>query len=261
MDARGLNQRNDGAAMRILQSIRHFWLGTLHYLFGRAPAAREPKPKPPRARVLEKLLLMSFRDHGVEASVEDGDVVFPGRKDRVWARVAREWVPDGPGAQLDLRWELPDGRTLVESFGGFGDSPERALADAAEGFLHGSFHVMLRGLLDHECSHVQLLEMKIGGRMRKVVHGLVISRGGDEGSPPPTDWFPDFHEALDKTELSGGLHWIRLYVAQAKGEVLAVETLLDNEPWPALHEALAGVAWPKADHFQSVRTFLIVKDL
>ena len=55
---------------------------------------------------------------------------------------------ESPGScQLDFVMRLPDGRTLVESLGGFGKTPEALARDAVDNFTNSSLHVLLRGIV------------------------------------------------------------------------------------------------------------------
>jgi hypothetical protein len=64
-------------------------------------------------------LLALFRSHEVEAVLQDGGIVFPGRSLRADAALFNEREQrHGRSVQLDVRLALPTGQTLVESLEG-----------------------------------------------------------------------------------------------------------------------------------------------
>ena len=67
-----------------------------------------------------------------------------------------------------------------------------------------------------------------------------------------------FLDRLEEQTLDGDAHWVRFLYAQSDGERLNIEVLLDNEPWPAMQEAMAREELPRADGYLSLRFFAVL---
>lgn len=190
-----------------------------------------------------------FAAHGVSGSelVPDVETFNAQEKSGTW------WC------QADFRFLLPDGRTLIESFGPLGETRRAMLRDALEAFARNSFHVILRGIFRNEPDEQVTVERwTIGDAAYDAFIGTVTSRGTPPGGPP-VQWFETFETAVRSARLTGDLHWIRLYYAQVKQQPVAMEVLLDNEPWEAVASEMAKYPWPRIDDFYSVRFFMILK--
>jgi hypothetical protein len=97
---------------------------------------------------------------------------------------------------------------VIESFAGFGDTPEQELNQAFEKFLRGVFHVIIEGLADHVCDNMQS-EVEIWQRSSaswkiwlnnarwKVYGGPVISQATTELCPLNRG-YPAFYAKLEK---------------------------------------------------------------
>src|SRR5262249_55783631 len=160
----------------------------------------------------------------------------------------------GMSVQLDVRFEVAPGQTVIESFAGVGQTREQALADALQNFAANSFHVILAAFLERDDAQVSKEEWSMGGRKRSVTVGNV----GIRGKPPVqgaqlVGWFKLFEEKLKSEQLAPGTHWVRLYYAQLRGKAIACEVLLDNEMWEEMQADMAAIDWPAGQDFYSVR--------
>lgn len=231
------------------------------------------------ADVLERL----FREHGVR-------VGWGGRPPRSWlaqlfgatrpSRCDRLLFPDHPEfwaegearvlsgshplvVQTDVRFGLPDGRTLIESIIGVGDTSSAGAADGLNRFATASFHVLLAAFFGRPVDDIEPVEMDIGGRPRVVYRGPVLSRFA---MPLLADgradlgWLPGFEAAIAAQPLPAGDHWVRLYRMWADGQVAGIEVLVDNEPWPAVAALSPGFGWPTQPDRYDVRMFLVIRD-
>jgi hypothetical protein len=208
--------------------------------------------------VLEQL----FRGHGVE-TVRDGDGLrFPAHP-ALWGNgeLFREFEV---AIQFDVRLGLADGRVLIESTGGLGDSQDAQIQNALARFADSSFHILLTAFFGlPECHGTQQLEWEIGGRKRVVYLGLITSWFG---YPPGADGQPDmrffdhFERHLQAQPLPPGTHWVRLYQMRFRGEDMCNEVLLDNAPWDPVMTAMAEFDWPVSENPYDVRVFLVIAD-
>ena len=165
----------------------------------------------------------------------------------------------GTTIQLDVRVQLRE-RTLIESFAGIGMTKTEAVEDALQSFTNNSLHVLIAAFFDPDDEYVTKETWLIGDQERTVIIGDVGTRGD-----PPTEkslhiaWFNQLKKLIEKTDLSGDLHWIRMYYAQMKNKQLACEILLDNEHWKPIQKGMAAIDWPKRKDFYSLRLFMIIQ--
>lgn len=167
---------------------------------------------------------------------------------------------DKGSCQLDFVMRLPDGRTLIESFGGFGKTPDALARDAVENFTRSSFHVLFRGiLLPGSDDQVDVETWTIGGVDYHVTLGPVVHRGQPPEGAQPMSWTPPFEAAVKQLSLPNDLCWLRFYYAHAKGEMLGMEVLLNNEHWEPVERAMAAFDWPKVSGFYGIRAFFVLR--
>jgi hypothetical protein len=223
------------------------------------PATKRPAKQPPMSQANEFLLEL-FRAHGVEAASQDGSVTFPNHDMRASASIAGETKQQvGMSVQLDVRLEIAPGRTIIESLVGWGDTREKAVADALHNFTVSSFHVLLAAFFRSDDQQVSREEWVVGGRASRVTIGNVAVRG----TPPVQGdrlfgWFKYFEEKLKEKRLRPGTHWVRLYYGQMQGKMLAFEVLLNNDVWEDITSEMKAVDWPSGEAFYSVRVFLVI---
>jgi len=233
----------------------------LDRLFRRRSAEPEETGQEPldSDRIVE-LLRALFEHHGVSVDAQDG-VLDLGDGHRIEAVVVNEEVHgNGRTCQLDLYLEMPDGQVLVESFAGMGEDRRRAVGNALESFIRSSFHVILRGLLrEGEDEQVEVEQWDVRGRRYTATIGGVTSRGTHPDGQVPTGWFPELESAIRNADLTADAYWVRFYYAQMNRKAMAVEVLLNNEPWISAREAMGALSWPLSDDFYSVRLFLILR--
>jgi len=204
------------------------------------------------------VLLGLLAAHGVDATMEDGWIAPAGRSLRMSGEIVQE--KPGPNAvtvQLDVRVRLWAGGELVDSCGGVGPTRDEAVADAVNGFVAGSFHVLLAAFLGKETEQVTREEWVVSGRSRAVTVGGVFIRG--PMPEPRADWVTVLREKIQALGLPGGTHWIRLFYAQLDRRPMAHEALLDNAGWPELQAQMAQVDWPPAEGYYSARLFMVVQ--
>lgn len=191
--------------------------------------------------LLEELL----RAHGLVTERRDDHIHILGQR---WQpAIVRELEH---AIQLDVRIELWPGRWLVESVTGLGTG-EAARRDALNAFAIGPLHVILDAFRDGEHE-----TWTIRGRAFDVFAGPCNVRG------KPTEalaWFDSFRAFLEASDLTDGVHWIRVFHATSDEKRVAYEVLRDNERWSEAITALDTARWPTGDGFVSVRTFMIVR--
>lgn len=153
-------------------------------------------------------------------------------------------------------------RPLIESFAGFGATPEEAGNQAFGKFLRASFHVLIEALADHSCENDQgeWDHWQEPDRAWKVCSGpLLVQHSQTDATAvhSPYTGFSEHLEALFRREAPPGAHWVRVFICAFDGAVQTVEVLLDNDTWPA-GEALAGsIDWATPQAYTTLRHFLL----
>ena len=232
-------------------------LSRLKRLFRRRGDA--PEGQAGAAQLLEWLRAI-LESHGVAAVPIDGARYIAAGGLAIGVEVFNEGrTSTGWSCQVDVLVIVADGRVLIESFSGIGATRAEMLRDAFESFAGSSFHVILRGLIKNERDdQVDIERWQVSGVQYDAFIGGVTSRGTPPGGRPPTAWFETFEKVVRSAHLSGDVHWIRLYYAQMNHKTMAVEVLLDNEPWETVAREMAAVAWPHVEEFYSARFFMIL---
>jgi len=217
---------------------------------------------PPPDPQLNKLLADLFSAHGAAAKQYGDWVEVDGGRLRCRAAtVAVNRYETGLSVQLDVAAQVPDGKIVLESFGGLGADEPSAVKNACENFANSSFHVLLSALLDRPCEHVDTEEWIIGESSRRVTLGSITGRANVRPEEPTSaDWFPVMEKKIKGSRLSPGLHWIRIFHSEVDGKSPTTEVLLDNDIWSSMQEEAEKIEWPKREGFYSVRIFVIVQD-
>jgi hypothetical protein len=163
--------------------------------------------------------------------------------------------------QLDVRLVLESGQKIIESFGGFGETKDKAISDAIQNFTLNSFHVILASFFVPHDDQVTVEDWTVSGQKRLVTIGPMGMRGSPpDPANPPREWFKQFEAKIKEKQLPGGIHWIRVYYGQFESQTRELEVLLDNETWKEMQQDLATINWPKGKEFFSIRVFLVIKD-
>ena len=206
---------------------------------------------------LQKYLLQLFDRHDVELEVdEDGWLVTDGD----FPAIRAEWHAGSatePG-RLDVDVVLSEDRRIEESFAGVGSAPDPC-RDALRAFEENVFHVLLAA-----CWYVtddrkmQITAWDIGVRTWDVFMGPFNVRSVDsDGVTVPVDALAAVEMALKREALAPELHWVRLVHREGAAGSRS-EASLDNEPWAAGTQALAGAAWPHDGVEYSARCFMLL---
>jgi hypothetical protein len=202
-----------------------------------------------------------FKNHGIECEIKEEEIYFKNELISIFVQLSGKTAgEDIIMLQLDIIVEYGIGLHIVESFGGFGNSHEDALTDAFDGFTANSFHVILSAFFTQKFdSEIYRYSLNIDGREFEVIQSNLRSRG-----KVPEGLNGDFLRQLDveivKQKLPDGVHWVRLFYAQAKKQPQTLELLLDNTPWEKGIGAAQKFTWPSSEDFFSLRMFMIIKN-
>ncbi|MBL0185684.1 MAG: hypothetical protein IPP97_08135 [Candidatus Obscuribacter sp.] len=206
---------------------------------------------------LNQALCELFTGHDIDCEVNVDHLAFKNKAGlKLWGEFTE--APAG-NIRLNIHIEMPDGRTLVESFVGFASSQQPATANAFLYFCVADFHVLLNtffGPCQHE-DQVTIEEWVIAGVKRKVICGNVIPR--QVGNSELTfDCFQNLQSVVEAAQLDDRMHWIRLFYGQKDNQPLAHELLLDNQPWEPHQSQVPQWKWAQQQDFYSMRMFLTI---
>jgi hypothetical protein len=170
----------------------------------------------------------------------------------------------GPGhfarVQLDViaRSTILDGRAVVESFAGVGDSFEKAVLDAFDKFSRASLHVLVAAFVNRDLGQdqVQWERWSNGVHSWDVCLGLLLLYSKDI-QPPAYGELLDQLKELFLLEATPSAHWIRTFRGAAGTTVLRSEALFDNDDWPTGRRLVDSWQWPVTEQYQTVRHFLL----
>jgi hypothetical protein len=197
---------------------------------------------------LQSELLRLFERHDVELEVDEDWLVTDGD----FPAVRASWQEGGPNApgRLDIDVVISEDRQIEESIAGVG-----GLRDALGAFERTTLQVLLAACwYVTDDRRIQLQSWELGARTWDVFAGPLTFSRGDLAAPE--GWLQALQEALRDESLSGQLHWIRLFYRREDDGSVAVEALLDNEPWIAGDRLLAQLPWPAAESGYSARCFV-----
>lgn len=197
-------------------------------------------------------------EHGYAATISGEHVVVQGHEAQLSSEVLFRSETAPAQVQLDVRVHLPDGRTVVESFAGIGDSFPYALGDAFDNFSRSSFHVLLNAFFGGAQEVLSEEWVLPGGRFTAWIGDATF-----RGEPPAegedlVGWFETFVDAIKEMPLSPQPHWIRLFYAQHQGQTMVCEGLLDNFPWEEGQHQMERFHWLPSEEFYSTRIFLVL---
>ena len=213
---------------------------------------------PTSNEVLQSLL----REHGYDAKISGERIVLIGYEAQMSAGVYVLQASNPIHLQLDVRVHLPDGRTLIESFSGFGDTMRDAMDDGFICCCQESFHVLLKAFFDDPHDHGVVVEKWIfpHAHFNAIVGGASV-RGNFPGKEDElVRCFDAFTTLMYQASLSAHqVHWIRLYYSQQHGKVVVCEILLDNEVWQHAQDVMSSYSWPKGGDFYRVRLSLVLQ--
>lgn len=204
---------------------------------------------------LQSALLRLFDEHDVALEPDEDWLLTDGDFPAVRASWHDPSAAGAPG-RLDIDVVLDEERQLELSYAGSGQG-EAGRRDALARFVRSDLPVLLAA-----CWYVtdertlDLAQWEIGLRSWDAFLGRPLVEGAEVALP--AGLLPAVTEALKGESLAPRMHWVRLFLQRAADGALAIETLLDNEPWPAGDRALAALAWPAAAEGYRMRSLLVL---
>jgi len=210
------------------------------------------------AEVNDKLA-MFLRAHGLAVSNQNNWLVIEKGLPSISAEIVREFKYEKcRTVQLDVRVAVDSDTIIIESFAGIGDDTAAAINDAIGNFALSSLHPLLAAFYEKINDHSTIESWQIGKKTWKVILGdCTIKNMGEGQIKVSEDTLSTIERLLNDANLSGNIHWARLYYGHISAENIICEFLLDNNPWELAQDQLSKLDWPNQDEFYSVRLFMI----
>ncbi|QDV15435.1 hypothetical protein Pan153_00490 [Gimesia panareensis] len=247
----------------MLKLIRNLLLALITSISGCSTKSYQPPADIQGDAKINSLILQLLEQHGIDAREENGWIVSEAHPP-VCGAVVNETqpTPDIISTQIDIYLKVEPNRILVESFGGFGTNLDEAIADGIQNFVVNTFHVLLSAFYLEKDDQTVIEEWKINDIPRRVIIGQIGMRGTppeeEQGAP---EWFQNLENKIKATSLPAGTHWIRCYYAQMENRPVALELLLDNQPWEEVRSEMEKIDWPESEEFFSLRVFLVIQNI
>lgn len=131
--------------------------------------------------------------------------------------------------------------------------------EALKSFADNTLHVLLRvfcGVSSEGQTYVY--EAENSGVNRRITLGNIVRRGAEPSAPSDELW-QTLQSALMTVPIPEGTHWVRLFRAQMRGQLVGFELLFDNEPWKDVESAVRGIPFPSSEGFVSERLFCAIE--
>jgi Family of unknown function (DUF6348) len=149
---------------------------------------------------------------------------------------------------------------LIESVASAGRTWREVVVDCADNFARASLHPIIATFLDRKANveQVEWTPYPHSGGPFDVCLGPTLVKFTKEPVPPAEDTIAEVLATLRDEPLSRAIHGLRVYTYHQDGQARTVEVLVDNEPWPAGHAAVARMPAPTATGPVSRRVFALI---
>lgn len=204
------------------------------------------------------LLVGLFELHGVEAVHNQGIVTVASHPGLQIALEVHETVQE-PNVEMRAILSLSPGKSIVLPFLGMGTTQKEALMEAQTYFVNLLLHVIMSAIFSKPNKYCDEFDWTMGGVERRVTCSPVVWRGQPFPREQEERWLEYWHDKVRSFPLAEGFHWIDVFIAQAKGEVLSCSVLIDEENCKELEDAVLNYDWPKEEKFYSIRQFMILQ--
>lgn len=162
--------------------------------------------------------------------------------------------------QIDVELRLDESLSIIECYGGGGETLEAAQSEALLTFLVGAFQVYASAFWGHAHGEVQTEPWIINGSRWTAFVGSTIRKStGHNTDAAAPDMLPqavrDYARVLP---LSSDHHWISTYYGRV-GDDASVEAQIDNQRSPELANNILALPWERTEGFYSERNFILLR--
>ncbi|WP_443749761.1 DUF6348 family protein [Asticcacaulis solisilvae] len=218
-------------------------------------------PSVPAERSLVVDMHQMLTSHGIDARIENDWTLVNNDFPLLGAtRYLNKVTETSAMVQIDFALRLEDGRSIVESYAGWGEDIRHAEGQGLFKFCVGAMHVFLSTFWNHhEPDQVDIKRWSTADRRWDAyISSLINNTGEGQKAGRPADYMDRLQDAVSGLALSDCDHWISVYVAMLKNE-MTVEIRLDNEISEDLTETVRAMDWPTAEGFYSQRQFILLR--
>lgn len=166
--------------------------------------------------------------------------------------------------QLDVHILLPD-QLIVESFVGNAVSVEEAILEALEQFQVNVLHLLIAAFWEDG----KKIDNGIGSEHWEI-NGehwqAMVGNYGYQGNAPidevlPEELFETIAKEIKAQPLEKDIYAIRTVYTNVGDGRKVTETLMNNEPFESLENAVSSLPWKEKDEFYTVRNLILVMKL
>ncbi|MCH2044436.1 MAG: DUF6348 family protein [Saprospiraceae bacterium] len=164
-------------------------------------------------------------------------------------------------SRLDVKIDLPNEQSIIESFGDVAGSSEDAILKNLDNFVKTAYYPITACLdANRENPNIIFYEWEINGTVWKVFIGdLGMKVGLSQPVNLPKRLFETIEKIIKEQELTENYNWFRFFAFQMNNEIQDIEFLINNQPKNEGLEELQNLDWELRDGFYSVRNFILLK--
>jgi len=151
-----------------------------------------------------------------------------------------------------------NGRRLDDYVAGAGTKVDEALIDSLQNFCLTTLHPIYAELFDHDDPHVRKETWKIDGAPRRVFLSEWGQRGTKLAESVQQQVEHLMADELRSTNMSSDLHWVKLVVLIADGNLKTLVVTVDGVANDKLIQRLAAYNWPSPPEFSMAKLFFVV---
>lgn len=154
-----------------------------------------------------------------------------------------------------------NGRRLDDFVAGVGTKADKAFYDSLQNFCLTTLHPIYAELFDHNDPHVRKQRWPVNGVERRIFLSEWGHRGTALGAYTQTDIEKLIAEELRAMNLTNEIHWIKLVVMLAGGQLKTLVVTIDGETHDRLAQRLARYAWPQPKDFTMAKLFFVIGEV
>lgn len=169
---------------------------------------------------------------------------------------------NGCTSMLNIKIDLPNGQSIIESFGDIGEQIEEAKSRNIQNFARNSLHV-ITACLNEEKDNEQITyeEWEIDGVLWEVFLGnFGMKSAADRAIGIPGNLFEEIEKSIRKSiDQEKDYCWARFFFAQFDSEIAEIEFLINNQNNEEVRTNLSKLSWEMTEEFYSIRNVLMLR--
>jgi len=208
-------------------------------------------------------LAQLFKSHGFSIEKQNGKLMVKTANEIfIESRLNQTQLENVCQSRLDVIIGLPNGQTIIESFGDIGENSENAKNKNVQNFALNSFHVISAFINEvKNDNQITYEEWEADENEWEVFIGnFGIRATTNKPIIIPEELFDLMMTLIKQTvNKENDYYWVRLFVAQFNNEISAIEFLINNHSFEPGKLTLSKLPWDLRDDFYSIRNFMMIK--